>query len=472
MFKLRDYQEKGVEACREVLLSKKPTKQVVVAPTGAGKSIYIAYAAKSVDYPLIVLQPDKVLLKQNYKKFKDLGGEASIYSVSTKEFQKNKVMYTRVDGEPVPCEEIGHITYATIGSIMKDWKKFKKLKVKGIIIDECHLNTQSDSLIKQFIRKVKIKNVLGLTATPVYLQNGANGAVLKMMNRTKTKLFSDIKHVTQIQELVRNKYWSPLVYRVFKENGQVLKPNSNGSDFTEASQKEFYANNGLDEKIITVVEKLREQGKRKSMLIFVPTINQADDLSKKIKGSKVVHSGVPKKKQEEIINQFKNLKLDVVINVNILSVGFDHPQLDTIITTRPTLSIGIYYQQVGRGVRIHPEKESCAIIDFSGNYERFGRIENLNFDWIEGYGWGMFNGNELISNIPIHVTNRPTKESLGIKRNKNGFVKFTFGKHKGKSVDEVGRKYKYYLDWMLNNFNFQGEEGRLLKQDIENYLRL
>lgn len=472
MFKLRDYQDKGVGACKDVLLSKTRTKQVVVAPTGAGKSIYIAYSAKAVDYPLIVLQPSKELLKQNYSKFTQIGGEASIYSVSTKEFQKNNVPYTRIDGKEIPCQEIGHVTYATIGSIMKDWEKFKKLKVKGIIIDECHINTQGDNMIKQFIKQVGIKNVLGLTATPVYLQSSMSGAVLKIITRTSPKLFSDIRHVTQISELVKNKYWSPLVYRSFQEDGTVLKPNTSGSDFTPSSQSDYYQKNNLSKRINWIVEKLRKQGKRKSILIFVPTIKEANDLQKVIKKSKVVHSKTPMNDREEIIRQFKQLEIDVVINVNVLSVGFDHPELDTIITARPTMSIGIYYQQVGRGVRIHPKKESCAVIDLSGNFERFGKVEELNFENLEGYGWGMFKGDILLSDFPMIAVNRPTKKSLGLSRGQSGYVKFDFGKYEGKTVDEVGRENKGYLTWMYDEFNFRGKKGAVLKEDIKNYLKL
>ena len=471
MFVLRDYQDEGSNAGLAVMNAPK-RKAIVVAPTGAGKSIYIAYAANAVDYPLIILQPSKELLKQNYSKFTQIGGKASIYSVSTKEFQRKGVAYTIIDGKEIPCQEIGHITYATIGSIMKDLEKFKNLKVRGIIIDECHLNTQKGSQIKSFIKAVKIKNVLGLTATPVYLSNSMEGASLKIITRVRNKLFSDIRHVTQIQELVKNKYWSPLVYRVFDEDGAVLKPNSNGSDFTEQSQKEFYELNNIDKKVKVIVEKLRIQGKRKSILIFVPTIASAEALSLKIKNSKVVHSKMSMSDRQKVIEDFRNLKIDVVINVNILSVGFDHPQLDTIITTRPTMSMGIYYQQIGRGVRIHDDKKSCAVLDFSGNFQRFGKVEELNFERLEGYGWGMFKGDILLSDYPIQGENRPTKKTLGLVRGASGFVKFTFGKYKDLTVDQVGKQDKGYLIWMYDKFTFKGEMGRILKEDIKNYLKL
>lgn len=472
MFELRNYQDKGVKASIEVLTSKRKTKEVVVAPTGAGKSIYIAYAAMAVTYPLIVLQPSKELLKQNYAKYKQVGGTASIYSASTKSFQRKGVNYTIIDGEEIPCEEIGHVTFATIGSIIKDIEKFKKLGVKGVIIDECHLHTQGNNSIKSFLTSLNVKNVLGLTATPVYLQSSMNGAVLKIITRTSPKLFSKIKHVTQISELVKNKYWSPLVYRTFDEDGSSLKHNTSGSDFTPESQAAYFRDNNLDKRIMWIVEKLKKQGTRKSILVFVPTIDEANGLQKKIKDSEVVHSKTPTKDREKIIQDFKDLKTKVVINVNVLSVGFDHPQLDTIITARPTMSIGIYYQQIGRGVRIHPEKESCAVIDLSGNFGRFGKVEELNFENLEGYGWGMFKGDELLSDYPMIAVKRPTKSSLGLERGNSGYVKFSFGKYKGMTVDAVGRENKGYLAWMMDEFAFKGELGNILKEDIKNYLKL
>ena len=473
MFKLRDYQVKAIEDCKKVLLSKKKDKGIAVLPTAAGKSIIVAELAKAVDYPLIVLQPSKELLKQNYSKFIQIGGEASIYSVSTKQFQRKNVAYTVVDGKEVPCEEIGKVTYATIGSIMKDISKFKKLGVKGLIIDEVHINSKGDgNAVRRFIKGCNIKNIIGLTATPIYLENSFEGATLKMMNRTVPRMFTKIIHVTQISELVKNKYWSPLIYRSIQEDGSILKPNSSGSDFTDKSQAEYYDINNLDKTVKWIVDKLEEQDIRKSILIFVPSIKQAEELKTKIPKSEVVHSKIDHKERDRIVEGFKNLEIKVVINVNVLSVGFDHPQLDTIITTRPTMSMALYYQQIGRGVRIHPKKESCAIIDLSGNYDRFGRIENINFEEIEGYGWGMFNGDTLLTDFPIASISRPTKQSLRLKRGNSGSVVIYFGKYTNKTVKQVHDKDPQYLMWMIDKVDFRGKKGNLLREDIKNILKL
>ena len=464
MYTPRDYQETGIEASIKILTSKKPKREIVVSPTAGGKSLYVAFSAKAVDYPLIVLQPSKELLLQNYSKFLELGGEAEIYCAALK------------------SSNIGKITFATIGSIKKEISKVKSLGVKGLIIDEAHLGTKSDSSIRKFIKDVGIQNVLGLTATPVYLEGGMNGAELKMINRVRGALFRDIAHVTQISELVQKKFWSRLLYTEEELDLELLKLNSNGSDYTLDSQKKFYEGNSLERKIVSYVDRL-ERNDRKSILIFVPSIEDAESLSKLIPGSKTVHSKTDDKERDQIIKDFKSLKQKVVINVNVLSVGFDHPQLDAIITARATNSIAIYYQQIGRGVRIHPLKTSCRVIDLSGNVKNFGKVELLNFEYIENYGWGMFTGDKLLSNYPMQAKRRPTKESLrrGVKAEREKIfhsskedpeIKIWFGKYKNRTLSSVHKENDKYLSWMIDNFDFNGTKMIKLKRQIEIILKL
>lgn len=466
MYTPRDYQESGISASISILKSDSQRREIVVSPTAGGKSLYVAFAAKSVDFPIIVLQPGKELLKQNYNKFIELGGEAEIFSNSMKSFN------------------IGKVTFATIGSIKKMHAEIKKLGVKAIIIDEAHLGTQSGSDIRTFIKSAGIKNVLGLTATPIYLKGGLNGAELKMINRVKGSLFKTIAHVTQISELVEKRFWSKLLYTVEDVNDTLLELNTNGSDYTLESQKEYYEGNLLESKIISYVDRLIKN-ERKSILIFVPTIEAAISLSSLIPGSRAIYSGIKDKERDEIVEGFKNLKIPVVINVNILSVGFDHPQLDAIITARSTASIAIYYQQIGRGVRIHPLKKNCRIIDLSGNNKTFGKVEELNFENIPGWGWGMFTGDKLLSNYPMAAKNRPTKKSLlnsVEKKRKQIFdvkrytpdkpTEIWFGKYKGKKLEQVHKENEHYLPWVYDNFNFKGDKMLKLKKEIETILNL
>lgn len=490
-FILRDYQEEGTQACVDILQSTKNTcKELVVAPTAGGKSIYVAETVKRVDAPVLILQPSKELLLQNYQKFLKVGGVASICCASLKTKTIKGVDYTLMDnGELVECRQISRVTYATVGTVKQYAAELKKLGVKKAIIDEAHLSTKPGSQVRDLFKEIGITHIVGLTATSLYLDGGMNGASLKMMNRTRWKMFSDIRYVTQIKHLVDNGYWSKLLYKVIDTDETYLKENSNGSDFTVQSQRSYYEANNLKDQIIEEVRNLLKEG-RKSILVFVPTIAEAEDLFTSFPNSATVHSKMDTKTRDYVVKAFKDLTIPVVFNVNVLSVGFDHPELDSVITARSTSSIALFYQQIGRGVRIHPDKEDCKVTDFSGNIKRFGRVEGLHYENVPYYGWGLFNDrNELLTDFPISGVKRPTKESL-IEKGKGDVQEkearknpaFTFGMFKGRKLWDIAQskdsdRLKSYCSWLWDKhvkgeWAFYGLAGEALRKGIIEYLKL
>lgn len=452
-FTLRDYQQQAVMDCAEYLADDSTFKKAIcVLPTGAGKSLIISAVANLVDTPVLVLQPSKELLKQNFEKFINMGGEAGIFSASLK------------------SKDIQHITFATPGSMVKAVDDLKKLRVKHVFIDECQLASKPGSQVSSIIKGLgdKIK-VIGFTATPILLRNSLNGAELAMLNRTKDSIFSDIIHVTQIKQLVDKDYWAKLKYKVYKQGKSSLTENSNGSDFTDESIIQYYEDNRLEDKIVKLIdEDLCES--RNSILIFVPSIEAAEKLSRIIPGSAYVHSKMDPSHRDIVIKNFKNGSIQVCINVNVLSVGFDHPALDCIIETAPTMSMARYYQKVGRAVRPHHSKEDALIIDFSGNYDRFGGVENLTFENLEGYGWGMFQGEYLLSGHPVKAK-KLKKSQISKPLDKLVKQKIWFGIHKGSELIELPEDY---IKWMLHQsgWDFKGEKMKDLKLGLEKILAM
>lgn len=313
---LRYYQDDGVDAGMKVMTAKSK-KGIVVQPTGAGKSHIVAEIVKRLpDTPIVVLQPTKELLKQNYSKYVKIGGKASIYCSSLKKKIKNKKMYTEINGEDKRCDEISRVTYATIGSIKKELPKLIKMGVKHIIVDEIHLQSKIGSQMRQFIKGLKATNVLGLTATPIYLEGGMAGSRLVMINRSFGTMFRDIVQVTQIHELVNakpNPYWTPFVYKIIKGDDSNLKLNTSGSDYTEYSQKQYYESNRLKEQIVEEVKRLKKEG-RKRILIFVPTIDEANQLYGLIPNSAVVHSKMSVEERDFMVEAFTTGDIPVAIN--------------------------------------------------------------------------------------------------------------------------------------------------------------
>jgi superfamily II DNA or RNA helicase len=355
------------------------------------------------------------------------------------------------------------------------------------ITGNCHLQCKPGSVIDNIIKKLgnKIK-VIGFTATPIILVNNREGSQLKMLNKTKSSIFNNIIHVTQIQELIKNKYWSKLIYEQCKQDQSYLKLNSQGTEFTEYSVNNFFSKNNIISQMKEANNKLANE--RNSILIFVPSIADGESLKKLIdrKDCDLIHSYLDNKERELIINKFKLGVLKTLININIAGVGFDHPALDTIIHGAPTNSFARYSQHIGRGVRIHPNKKDCLILDFSSNYERFGKVENITYECIEHYGWGMFNGEYCLTSQPINfkpVTkdylisyygklkrdNEKLTEKLNEYTLKKKDIVFTFGKHKGETIKEIAQKNKGYLKWLLEQKDFKWEnlrDGLTIKNEI------
>jgi len=455
---LRGTQLEFVNGAVEELLSKSTRKSVWVAPVAYGKSICLAAIIAKLNAPTLILQPNRELLLQNFSKYRNYGYDATICSKSLKTKQRGGKLYTTLEnGEEIRCDEISKVTFATAGSIKNSVEDLKKHGIKYILIDECHLSTGTDSVIRNIISGAKIKKVLGVTATPVVLHNGSGGSCIKIISSAFKNLFSNLGHVVQVKEMIDAGYWSKLVYDIKVIDSSTLEYNSSGAEYTLESLKETYDINSTERRCVDAVKELKKEG-RKSILIYVPTVQQAIDLAKRIPGSKVVYGELGAEERQKILKDFKELRTSVVINVNILTTGFDHPELDAIVMARPTASIALYYQIIGRITRIHFNKPNGRIVDLSGNVAKFGKVEYLNYEFIDGFGWGLFSNEYLLSNFPINSAHRPTKKNIrdgalfdGYREvEKAGETKLWFGKHTGKQLKQVPQ---HYLTYILKTFN-------------------
>jgi len=437
---LRPNQIEPVKKGVEFFKSKKPHPSIIVAPTAFGKSIVIAKIAHELGEKLLVIQPSKELLEQNYNKFINLGGKASIYSASMNE------------------KEIGEVTYATIGSIVKIAHKFNTLGIKKVIIDECdRFPREPGGMLRRFLTAAKITHVLGLTATPLKLQTNIDEyfqpfskLVMLTSKSKKGNFFKDIIHVAQIKEMTDLGFWSPLQYESYDFETGDLVYNSTKADFTDDSIKRAYKQNDISGKIIKRISELPD---RKSILIAVPSIEEAKELSTRLPSCEAIFSGMPDSDRNKIIDDFKNLRLRIVVQVTILSVGFDHPQLDCIITGRPTASLSWWYQFVGRVTRIHPDKLNGLVIDFVGSVPKFGKVEDLYFEY-EAPLWKLYGeGTKLLTGIPLHEIglhkqNQPSPQDVAAQ---GPVIQMTFGKYKGIEIRKIP---VWYRNWLLDNIKW------------------
>lgn len=450
MITLRENQPEPIAKAIQFFQEKKPKPSLIVLPTAWGKSILTAFVAKNTDDRLLVLQPSKELLEQNYCKYMSLCGD----------FGTNAGIYSASFGR----REIAQITYATIGSIKNLGETFKRYGFTKMLIDEAHLYPrEADSMLGRFLKDSGITHVLGITATPVKLQtnrdrDGQTFSKLVMLTSRSKKgnFYKDIIHVGQVQEMVRLGFWSPLLYETASFDDSLLVFNSSKSEYTEDSVQRAYDANGGTQGITDTLDKHPE---RKHVLAFVPSVQDAIDLSQRYPNSGVIYGEQDKREREQTVARFRSGEIRVLFNVRVLSTGFDFTGIDCIVLGISTASIALYYQIIGRGTRIDPEKRDCLISDLGGNVERFGRVEDIIFE--KGRLWRMFGtGGRLLSGIPIHDIGKYSREDTqAIDAQKVAPIEvMPFGKYQGERIANIPLNYR---QWMIRSFDWNARNEKL-----------
>lgn len=433
-YTLRDYQEVAVSRCIDYINSNDKKPGVVVAPTAAGKSWIIAETAKRYPNQILVLQPSIELLKQNYEKFKIVGGEASLYS----------------DG--VDSKEIGHVTYAILPSIKSVAKKFKDRGVKLVIIDECHykVSPKADSMFSKFIKELNPDKVIGLTATPFRLKSDRAGSKLVMLNRTRPGYFKHFIHITQISEMIDRKFWCPSQDEEWEMDETGLVLNSSGTEFTEDSVKDTVKKNGINNNIYLRIKSLQSSGVRKGVLVFTDSVETCETFCNYVPKSAYLTDKITNKKRAEIIDKFKSGEIQVLFNYGILTTGFDYPELDCIIMGRPTNSLSLLYQIYGRGVRISEGKKNFLFIDYCNNLKRLGHPRNLVIENFPGHGWCVFNQDRLVTSVYLDNPPITKRDLLDENKDIDYDMTFPFGKYKDKKVIFICKTKPWYISFLLN----------------------
>ena len=177
-----------------------------------------------------------------------------------------------------------------------------------------------------------------------------------------------------------------------------LRKNSTGADWTDLSIKRHYQEIDFKAKLFEVSQRLIDSD-RKNLLIFTRFIEEAEYLKSINPLIEVVTGETKKRERERILDDFKSGKIKAVANVGVLTTGFDFPELETILIARPTMSLALYYQMTGRGIRIHPEKLSTWIIDLGGNYKRFGKVEDLKIAYKNNFLWHIESNGKQLTNV-------------------------------------------------------------------------
>lgn len=351
----------------------------------SGKSLIIADIAANLSDKVLVFSPTKEILEQNFKKYCSYGFDnASIYSASFN------------------SREISDVTFATIGSVKSCPELFSSFKY--VIVDECHLCKPEEGMYKTFFKELKCK-VLGLTATPYRLYSYQEyGSILKFLTRMSNKLFKELLYYVQIEDMVNNGYLArPKYYECppVEWNEGNLQLNSTCRDYTDKSVVQEYERVDMYHWLVSVVKRLQHPKSgipRKGILVFTKFVKEAEMLARSVPSCEMVCGETPMKERDAIIERFKTGKTKVLVNSQVLVVGFDYPALDTVVMARPTRSLSQYYQILGRILRPYKGKEPW-FVDICGTFRKFGKVEQMKIVDLNNKGkWAVMSGDRQLTN--------------------------------------------------------------------------
>lgn len=378
----RDYQQQAIDASLTYLTDRrlKGRHGLVIAPTGSGKSIIVAGVATQLDAPCVVLQPSREILEQNLAKLALYGYRAAVCSASLGRWER------------------GHITLATIGTVVSRPEWFAD--VRYLLVDEAHAVSAKGGMHVDFLEALPEVRALGLTATPYRLASNSFGSELRFLTRTRPRVFRDVVHQTPIAHLVEHGYWAPLRYHTPAIlDRSRLKPNSTGADYTDASVQQHLLEVGFVGRLQQEVERQLDEGRR-NVLVFTRFVAESERLAKVVPGTAVVTAETPAGERGRILRDYRAGRIRVVSNVGVVALGFDYPELECVVLGRPSLSLALYYQMVGRAVRPHPDKAYATVVDLVGLVQQFGHVEDLDVrpGGATGEQWAIYSGDRQLTN--------------------------------------------------------------------------
>ncbi|MCC9642993.1 DEAD/DEAH box helicase [Rhodopirellula sp. JC740] len=370
--KLRSYQQAAVDAVYDHLRNR-DDNPVAVLPTGAGKSLVLAKIASDAvtqwNGRVLILAHVKELLEQNADKVRRLCPDIKVglYSAGLKKRDTN--------------------TPVLVAGIQSIYKRACDLDPFDlIVVDEAHLiSKKGDGMYRQFLADCKVINphvrVIGLTATPFRLDSGMICSADHFLNQ--------VCYEIGIKKLILDGYLSPLISKAGVNRADFGGLHLRAGEFVSEEVESLVNDDALVSAACGEIVELTVD--RRAVLIFASSVAHGRRVVEVLRENHGIECGfvtgeTPAGERDELLARFRGdaptslietEPLRFLCNVNVLTTGFDAPRVDCVVMLRPTMSPGLLYQCVGRGFRLHPGKENCLVLDFGGNIERHGPIDQI-----------------------------------------------------------------------------------------------
>jgi len=358
----RWYQTEAIEAVWDYVRTS-DGNPCVELPTGAGKSIVIARLMLDTvawNGRVVLLAHRKELLEQTADKIRSLQPtiDVGVYSAGLKRRDtEHDVLVAGIQSVYNRADEIGSRDV--------------------IIVDEAHLiPTEGDGMFRRFIADAQIVNpnvrVIGLTATPYRLKDG--------MVCGEENILTEICYSVGVKQLIAQKYLCELTSKATAAKCDSEGVSVRGGEFV-ASELQSHLTGNQELVATTSEEIIARTADRNSVLVFTSGKYHgkmvAEQLAEKCDSVEYLDGDTDADVRADILDAFKNGDVRYLVNIDVLTTGFDAPNVDCVAMLRPTLSPGLYYQMVGRGFRLHESKSNCLILDFAQNVERHGPVDQV-----------------------------------------------------------------------------------------------
>lgn len=364
---LRPYQRAAVNAAFD-WCAQYEGHPLLVLPTGSGKSLTLGtIAAEAIEHApetrVLVLAHRKELIEQNVRAVATAMpfGRIGVFSAGlNRKDTEHPVLVAGV-------QSFGRDPYAAGAFDLA-------------LVDEAHLVPPDDTtLYRKTIQALRIQNprvrFVGLTATPYRMGAG-------LLHRGPAALFTDIAYEAGVKELVDAGYLCRLISKATATRLRTEGVHTRGGEFIAS---ELAAAVDVDELTAAVVaETLDLCHDRHKILVFCAGVAHAEHVAAAFQAAgapaAAVHAELGAEARAARLRDFRDGRLRVVTNVDVLTVGYDEPAISALVMLRPTKSVGLYVQMAGRGFRLHPSKQDTLVLDFAGNVARHGPVDAIRVD--------------------------------------------------------------------------------------------
>lgn len=346
---LRPYQAAAVDAMCDALARRE--HPLVKLPTGSGKSLVLASVVQRLRWPTLVLSHVKELLEQDARTLRRVAPEMSMsyYSAGLREKRGG-----------------AQVVFGSVQTVYRSPQALGKRSL--VLIDEAHLCPRdADAMYAQVFTHFGVALRGGFTATDTRMDSGK-------LTEGHDAWFTSLVYEEPVGRLISQGFLVPLVGVLTEHQADLSGVGTRAGDFiAEQAEQAVTQSLSLEE---AVQEAVKLASKRRHWLIFAAGVDHAKRVLSVLRAagieSDMVLGDTPDDKRDAIVDKFREGDLRALVNVGVLTTGFDAPQTDCIISFRPTKSPVLWQQVLGRGMRLAEGKDNCLLLDFVGNLERLG----------------------------------------------------------------------------------------------------